>query len=158
MKPSIESLRHIEFDQRLGYDLMRIFLGIALLVRGALFVVDPARVFFFMRDYGGAWFWPTAAAHYVGIAHVSGGLLLAAGLTTRLAAIIQIPVLLAAVFVVHWREGLLEAGQSLELAALVLVMLIVFAVFGAGPLSMDQLVFRREPRDTIRRTEAMAHH
>jgi uncharacterized membrane protein YphA (DoxX/SURF4 family) len=45
--------------------------------------------------------------------------------------------LLGAVFLVHWGDGLLREGQSLELAGLVLAMLVAYTVFGAGPLSLD---------------------
>jgi len=69
--------------------------------------------------------------------------LLALGLGTRLAAAVQIPPLLGAVLFVHAHEGLLTAGQSLEFAALVLAMLSAFAVFGAGHLSLDSWLAKR---------------
>ena len=127
----------------LGYDLMRIFLGAAIFVRGALFVRGDEM----LGDYVGRvdWFWSGILAHYVIGAHLVGGLLLALGLVTRLAAAVQLPALLGAVFIVHFREGLLAPGQSLELSALVAVMLAVFAVFGSGRLSIDHRLFAEEP-------------
>jgi uncharacterized membrane protein YphA (DoxX/SURF4 family) len=89
------------------------------------------------------WFVPLAAAQYVVAAHLCGGILLALGLGTRLAAAVQIPPLIGAVLFVHIGEGLLTAGQSLEFAALVLAMLSVFAVFGAGQLSLDAWITKR---------------
>jgi putative oxidoreductase len=126
----------LDENRQLGLDLLRIYLGIALLVRGALFVSQP-EVLLGMIQSSGNWLWAAAIGHYVALAHIGGGLLLALGFYTRLAAVVQIPILLGAVFFTHWGEGLLGRGQALELAGLVLVMLVVFACFGAGPLSLD---------------------
>lgn len=129
-------------DPRLGFDFVRIYLGVALFVRGALFIADPSRVIAFFGKTGD-WFWPMLIAHYVGMAHLCGGLFLALGLLTRFAALAQVPVLVGAVFFVHWNQQLLSGDQSLELAGLVLALLVAFTAFGAGPLSVDQRLFRR---------------
>lgn len=124
---------------QLGLDLLRIYLGVALFVRGILFLGDTSPLNQMLAD---TWFTPFAVAHAVVTAHISGGLLLAFGCYTRLAAAVQIPILAGAVFFVHLREGLLGPSQSLELTALVLVALIVYAVFGSGPLSLDHYLDR----------------
>ena len=78
-----------------------------------------------------------AIGHYVVMAHLFGGPMLAMGLLTRTAALVQIPVVLGAVLLVHTRESLFSASPNLELSMLVLTALGVFAVFGAGRLSVD---------------------
>jgi hypothetical protein len=88
-------------------------------------------------------FLTAALIHYVALAHLCGGLMLAFGLLTRLAALIQIPVLFGAVFLVHLQGGLLAAGQSLEFSALVLVMLGVYFLIGSGRWSVDHYLFRQ---------------
>lgn len=120
----------------LGYDLMRAYLGIALSVRGVLFISEPDLVMGYLEDLEG-WFLPYALVHYVAIAHLCGGIMLAVGLATRFAAAIQLPVLAGAVFLVHSSGGLLHAGQSLEFSSLVLALLAVYLVFGSGKLSVD---------------------
>lgn len=120
----------------LGFDLVRAYLGVGLFVRGVLFVSRPELVLGYMSSTD-SWFVPYAIAHYVAIAHLGGGVLLAVGLATRLAAVAQLPVLIGAVFMVHSTESLLTAGQSLEFSALVLMLLVVYLVVGAGPLSVD---------------------
>jgi putative oxidoreductase len=120
----------------LGFDLVRAYLGVGLFVRGVLFVSRPELVLGYMST-SESWFVPYAIAHYVAIAHLGGGVLLAVGLATRLAALAQLPVLFGAVFMVHSTESLLTAGQSLEFSALVLMLLVVYLVVGAGPLSVD---------------------
>jgi uncharacterized membrane protein YphA (DoxX/SURF4 family) len=59
------------------------------------------------------------------------------GLYTRLAALVQLPVLVGAVALVHWQDGLLSADQSLEFSALVLFLLGLVALFGGGRWSLD---------------------
>lgn len=129
-------------DPSVGMDLIRIYLGVGLMVRGALFISRPDILVEFLKRTN-SWFVPLAAAQYVVAAHLCGGILLALGLGTRVAAAVQIPPLLGAVLFVHIGEGLLTAGQSLEFAALVLVMLVAFSVFGAGRVSLDAWLPKR---------------
>jgi len=123
-------------DPSVGLDVIRIYLGVGLMVRGAMFISHPEVLLDFLKRTH-SWFVPLALSQYVVAAHLCGGILLALGLGTRLAAAVQIPPLLGAVVFVHIGEGLLTAGQSLEFAALVLAMLCAFSVFGAGRLSLD---------------------
>ncbi|HEU4583718.1 MAG TPA: DoxX family protein [Polyangiaceae bacterium] len=129
----------------LGYDLMRAYLGIGLFVRGVLFVSEPELLLGYMQDVH-TWILPYALVHFVAVAHLCGGLMLAAGLLTRLAAATQVPILFGAVFLVHSSGGLLNPGQSLEFSALVLALLIVYFIFGSGELSIDRLLREAETR------------
>lgn len=90
---------------------------------------------------GSDWLASGALLHYVALAHFVGGLLLVIGLLTRLAALVQVPILAGAVFIVHREDGLFALGQSLEFSALVLFLLIVITISGGGPLSLDCVVF-----------------
>ena len=129
-------------DPSVGLDVIRIYLGVGLMVRGALFISRPEVLIDFMKR-GDSWFVPLALSQYVVAAHLCGGILLALGLGTRLAAAVQIPPLLGAVLMVHMGEGLLTAGQSLEFAALVLAMLGVFTIFGSGRVSLEAWLAKR---------------
>lgn len=123
-----------------SFDVMRMYLGVGLFVRGVLFLADTDqlnRLVATAGDYGAV---STAVVHYVALAHLAGGLFMALGLLTRIAAIVQIPVLFGAVFFIHLGEGLLAKGQSLELSALVLVLLCLIAIHGPGPWSVDHYV------------------
>lgn len=117
-------------------DLIRIFIGIALLIRGFIFLSDSSQMAEITQRTELDWI-----GYYVIFAHIVGGFLLTLGLYTRLAALIQLPVLVGAVLLVHVREGLLSENQSLELAVLVLVILLVFFAIGAGKLSLDYKLF-----------------
>lgn len=129
------------FEERktLAYSLIRIFIGIALFIRGFLFVSDPATV---TRIAGNEQNFYLFA--YVAIGHLLGGFLLAIGYFTRLASLIQIPILLGAVFVIHIKQGFLSSGQSLEISVLVLFLLVVFFLFGSGELSIENYLSRKK--------------
>jgi putative oxidoreductase len=119
-------------------ELVRIYLGVALFVRGMVFWAyegdDP--LFGYHQDIHSL-FAQAAFAHYIIGAHLAGGLLMAIGLLTRIAALIQIPILFVAVTFLHAREGLFAAGQNLELSALVLFLLVLILIQGSGRWSVD---------------------
>ena len=124
-------------------DLVRIYLGLGLFVRGLVLVFDIKTSFFInlVQRAGHEWLMSGLLLHYVIMAHFVGGALLVIGFCTRLAALVQIPVLAGAVFFVHRQEGLMTLGQSLEFSALVLFLLVVIFISGAGRLSLDRVVF-----------------
>jgi uncharacterized membrane protein YphA (DoxX/SURF4 family) len=130
------TLRRLESNRHLVLDAIRVYVGAGLFFRGlALLVTDTG----LQQLAGGATlsFAATAIAVYVTAAHLVGGALLAVGLYTRLAALVQLPILVGAVTLIHWQDGLLSANQSLEFSALVLFLLGLVALFGGGRWSLD---------------------
>ncbi len=128
----------LEANRGLLFELLRIYLGVALFVRGMVFwTYEGEDPLFGYQDDIHSLFAQAAFAHYIIGAHLAGGLLLAAGLLTRIAALVQIPILFVAVFFLHFQEGLFAAGQSLELSALVLFLLILIVLHGPGRWSVD---------------------
>ncbi len=138
------------FDRRIQQhagrilDTLRMFLGAALFVRGWYYIINIERL------VGAGWFnelYLSAGlmAHYVAIAHIAGGLMLCIGFLTRIAALVQIPVLLGALFFVHFAGGVISPTGSFEFAFLVLILLIVYAIYGGGRWSVDEVIFRRHP-------------
>ena len=124
-------------------DCVRIYLGLGLLARGLLLITNTSTGYFvdLLQRSGQPWITSGIMLHYVMVAHFVGGLLLTIGFLTRIAALVQIPVLIGAVFFVHRQDGLFALGQSLEFSALVLFLLGVFLVAGAGKLSLDYVTF-----------------
>ena len=129
-------------------DLIRVYLGVALFFKGVYFMEHREYLLKMMEDAGGLWFAPAALAHYIVPAHLVGGLMLALGLLTRVAALAQIPILLGAVFYVHMPRlsGLTQetvGRQNLELSALVLFLTVLVLLHGAGRFSLDHLMGKR---------------
>lgn len=133
MKIFNNTLQWLEANNGLAYSFIRIFLGVALFVRGWIMITDPGTITALAGEDKIYWWFS-----YITISHLAGGFLFVIGFFTRLASLIQIPVLIGAVFLIHLKQGLLSVGQSLELSVLVLVLLLVYFVFGAGRLSVDE--------------------
>ncbi len=118
--------------------VLRIFIGVALAIRGIYFLVDMQA---FEQIAGeGLGQMSTLAAWYVMAAHVVGGSCIALGFVTRLAAAANIPVLLGAVLFVHSSTGLFSPDQGLELSIFVLVALGLMVWNGSGRFSLDRLL------------------
>jgi len=78
---------------------------------------------------------PAAMALVAGLAELGGGLLLAAGLLTPLAALVLTVVMLNAIATVKWRKGFFEPGFELDLTFLTVA--VAVTATGPGRLSLD---------------------
>ncbi|HMY37595.1 MAG TPA: DoxX family protein [bacterium] len=128
-----DRIQNIESRMDLAYALVRIYLGVALAVRGILFLKDPSMITT-MAGVQQFYMW---YAYIIG-SHILGGVFLALGIMTRTGALLQIPVVAGAIIFFHLGEGLMTAGQSLELAALVFFLLVVCLIFGSGNWSLEK--------------------
>jgi putative oxidoreductase len=138
----------IQAHEDIFMDLVRIYLGVGLFIKGIFFMMHRDYLIGLMDRSGNLWFAPAGAAHYVVPAHLVGGVLLALGLLTRVAAVAQIPVLLGAIFYVYLPRMMqvepVEARQNLEFSALVLFLLMLISIYGAGRWSVDYLLTRKD--------------
>ncbi|MBW7886839.1 MAG: DoxX family protein [Bacteroidetes bacterium] len=128
-------------NTNVAYALIRIFIGVALFVRGVILASEPEALTRLAGEDKMYWWYS-----YITVAHIIGGLLLAIGLVTRLASLLQVPILFGAVFLIHLKQGLLSVGQSLELSVLVLVLLLTYLIFGAGDLSFDSIIKKKREK------------
>src|SRR3954452_13597088 len=92
-----------EAHRELWLDCVRIYLGLGLFARGLLLVTNTSTGYFIdlLQRPGQPWLLTGTMLHYVTLAHFIGGAMLAVGFLTRIAALIQIPILAGAVFIVH---------------------------------------------------------
>ena len=119
-------------------DLVRVYIGTGLFVK-AIYLMTHREYLLDVIEGAGPWMINTVIlAHYVIGAHLAGGVFLALGLITRIAALVNIPVLIGAVFYVYMpRVMTLEPRQHLEFSALVLFLLVLLAIYGSGRVSLD---------------------
>jgi len=120
-------------------DFIRIALGIFLLLKGIEFANNMNKLMLMMSNLPFGNFMMVILGHYVLFAHILGGVLLTTGLLTRLACIIQIPVLLVAVF-----SNMFNQFSEFPLSILVLILLIYFLVVGSGRWSLDWYVNKED--------------
>ena len=122
-------------------DALRITLGIILVLKGISFISDTT---YLSHLVGGLRFdlWSVMVVHYVAFAHLMGGFLIAVGCLTRLMVLLQLPILVGAVFFVNIRQGFSPLNSELWLSLIVLFLLLLFLVLGSGRFSMDEYVKR----------------
>ena len=80
--------------------------------------------------------------HYVIFAHIMGGFLLAVGLLTRFACLIQIPILIGAIIFVNF--DLTNHFTDLLISLVILGLLIYFLIIGSGPWSLDRIMAKND--------------
>lgn len=124
-------------------DFIRMLLGIFLFVKGNIFLNHSG----YLRDLiidSGAIKQPTGVIttiiDYVTYMHMVGGTLIFLGVYTRLWALLQLPIVFAAVFFVNITSPFIDS--ELWLSILVLALLLLFLVIGSGPLSLDHLLMK----------------
>lgn len=127
-------------------DIFRIALGVFITFKGFEFMFNIESLKLTAQGINLA-FSAQIIAHYIVFAHALGGPLIAFGLFTRVASLLQIPILLGAVIFVNAPSGFLSIGShmELEISLVVLAGLIVFVVFGAGKFSLDERR-RKDPK------------
>ena len=135
-------LQRIEANRDVMFDLMRIYLGLGLFVKGVQFSGDTTFMTEAVREAGASEFLFNAidvfGAHYIVMAHIGGGLLLAAGLMTRISTLFQLPILAGAVYLAYRsEEGIFSRNLDFDFTALVLFLLVLILLHGAGRLSVD---------------------
>lgn len=121
-------------------DIIRIALGVLILSKGIAFIsdTDVQRDWFVQNNiFGFSGLMAMAVVHIVAFAHLVGGILITIGLVTRFAVVIQIPILLGAVFFVNISKGFSFINSELWLSIIVLMLLILFWIVGSGPYSVD---------------------
>ena len=115
-------------------DALRMYLGIALAIKGIYFVMNMHEIENMAGSIGQ---FENVVAWYVVFVHVVGGFALALGLGTRIAALLNIFILVGAVVFVHSAEGLFSASQGMEFSLFVLFALCLVLWRGGGKLSFD---------------------
>ena len=125
-------------DKSISTEFLRVYLGIALFLKGLYFIGHMSDLFshishrFQYIDF--------IFAHYVVLVHIVGGLFIALGLFTRYAALMNIPVLFSAIVFVKIKTGFFSSGAEFELAVMVFMLLLYFVVQGSGKFSLDSYI------------------
>jgi uncharacterized membrane protein YphA (DoxX/SURF4 family) len=119
-------------------DILRFALGIFLCYKGIEFLENMSSMISRMSGFlPNSYFALSMVGHYVVFAHLVGGLMLAFGLLTRAACLLQIPILIGAIFFIN-QEEMFRPFQQLAVTIVVLAGLIYFLIAGNGPWSVDR--------------------
>ncbi len=144
-----------------AFDLLRMYLGVALFLRGVVFISDADSFMALLGSDSGSFLQSAFLVHYVALGHVFGGFMMATGLLSRVAALVQIPILVGAVAVSQAQGGLIAGMQGFEISALTLFLLVLILLYGSGEWSSDHYLLRRPapaaPDRTARASDILAH-
>jgi len=120
-------------------DILRCALGLFLFYKGIEFLENMGTMISQMSGIlPNSYFALSILGHYIVFAHLVGGLMLAAGLLTRAACIMQIPILLGAIFFINMADGMFRPFSQMAITVLCLAGLIYFLIAGNGPWSVDR--------------------
>jgi len=119
--------------------IFRVALGLILFWKAIVFIRDTTLLQAMIENTGIGFFSNNASSLAFIVAYLTllCGLFILSGLFTRTSSIVQIPILIVAIFFVNARN----IGQSnfeLVISVVVLILLIVFAIKGSGTLSADE--------------------
>ena len=73
-----------------------------------------------------------------------GGLALAVGLFTRLAALGGLATMISAYFIAHFPNGWVPIMNKGELAVLYFAAFLILIIYGAGKFSLERALFKKE--------------
>jgi putative oxidoreductase len=124
-----------------GMILLRIVAGLALAAHGSQKLFGsfggggPAGTRAFFAGLG--FRRPMAMAVVAGLSELGGGLLLAFGLFTPLAALVLTVVMLNAIGTVHWKKGFFNSAGGFEYNLLIVATAVAVTATGPGRFSLD---------------------
>jgi putative oxidoreductase len=124
-------------------DIIRIALGLFLCYKGVDYLNNMSTMLNLITSkmsFGS--FTSMLMSNYIAFAHILGGILLVLGVLTRFACLIQLPILLGAIFFINLSPEMYRPFSELALSILVFLLLVLFLVVGNGKLSF--LTFKEE--------------
>jgi len=121
-------------------DVIRVALGLLIFFKGiALISNNTASQELILHNnvFGFSGMMASLIIHIIAFAHLVGGLFIAMGLLTRFSVVIQMPILLGAIFFVNLAKGFTVLNSELWLSIIVFLLLVLFWIVGSGPHSVD---------------------
>ncbi len=116
--------------------VLRALLGLSLVIKGIQFIKNTSVLEQMINQtvISQNFLWLNT---FIPFLHLFGGSMIMAGLFTRLSVLVQLPVLLGAVFFVNARHNVFAGEPDLFFSIIVLVLLLFFLVEGGGSFSLD---------------------
>ncbi|HRD58914.1 MAG TPA: DoxX family protein [Ferruginibacter sp.] len=132
-------------------DYIRIALGLFLIYKGIHFLANTGEIMGLVKSSIGSFtsFKTVMLAHLVVVLHIMGGILITIGLFTRLACLVQIPVLLTAVLFINFSSEIKQPNSEIIISIVTLFLLIYFLIVGNGPLSYEKMYHGDERKSKI---------
>jgi len=127
-------------------DIVRISLGLFLCYKGIQFPDHMSALLNKVPALSGHGFFIVMVGHYIVFAHLLGGILMMAGVLTRFACLIQIPILLGAIIFINSSGQLFHPFSELPISIIVLLLLVYFLIVGNGSFSLSKYLDEGEKK------------
>ena len=123
--------------------VFRVILGLSLFLKGIQFIENKSLLQKAVNETAALsdYFWLQTLIPWI---NILGGAFILIGLFTRLACLIQIPILIGAIVFVNSKKGLFAGESELAFSIIILILLIVFAIEGDGLLSWRKTIKKEE--------------
>jgi putative oxidoreductase len=124
-------------------DILRIALGLVFIWKGIEFMLNLGILADFLRETGltneiGTSVFLTLLTYLIVGLHLVGGVCIALGTRTRLYCLLNLPVLMGAVFLINFRQNIFKPYSEFWLSLFVLLAIICFLVEGDGYWSIEK--------------------
>jgi putative oxidoreductase len=121
------------------FSLLRMLLGVILFWKGIVFIRDTEILKLLVQRTGIGVFsqYSEVITFIVAYLTLLCGLFILSGLFTRIACIVQIPIIIVAIFFVNIQR-VDQSTFELVLSIIVLILLVLFAIKGSGTISADE--------------------
>lgn len=129
-------------------NVLRIALGLFLLYRGVAYMQNQAYLNWILETQAHVRLNPPVihfVMAYVTYVQMTGGLLIALGLLTRTASVLQLPIVAGAIFFINVFKS--PVNTELWYSVFALVLLLLFTVLGSGPFSLNAFLEKITPHD-----------
>ncbi len=127
-------------------DYLRILLGVILIVKGIVYVVNKDEVML-MFETSKIWVVHYVVSHYVIGGFLACGAAIAIGLLTRPAAAFEIPALLGSIIFIDFHRGLFALNSAAVYSIIILALLLFFMLYGGGTLSIDYYLTKHKDKN-----------
>lgn len=96
---------------------------------------------------------PTLNAYMAASTEMAGVVLLTLGLASRIISIPLIFVMIVAIVTVHLRNGFEASNNGFEIPVYYILLLLIVLIYGAGKLSLDNIIKKKLPVNKSRTTK-----
>jgi putative oxidoreductase len=118
-------------------DFVRIALGAFLIYKGVDFLMNMSVLIGLMGSgINSENFTLILLGHGIVFTHIIGGILLLAGVLTRFASLIQLPILIGALILLNFAPAATRPYADVLITILVFLLLVYFLIAGNGPYSI----------------------
>lgn len=127
--------------------ILRAGLGLCLFIKGIQFIHNSILLdeIFAGSVFLSRFSWLGTVIPYI---HLLGGILILAGLFTRWACLVQLPIVVGAVVLVNMKQGFFSGGSDLVFSIVILLLLCFFLLEGGGQVSLDHRYFLKKQTHT----------